>query len=114
MPRPVVVPPTRRSRMPVRPVIHSSLVSSVVSRSTFVTIFSGRAVPQPAIRALAASTSAIVGRPLPYLRHLVVVVATGFRRFGVCDLDHANVRHFYCVLAPVVSGSGGWKLHTRG
>ena len=41
MARPVVVPPTRRSRIPVRSMIHSSLVSSVPSRSTLVTTLSG-------------------------------------------------------------------------
>jgi hypothetical protein len=32
----------RRSRMPVREAIHSSLVSTSFSRSALVTIFSGR------------------------------------------------------------------------
>ena len=42
-----VVPPTRRSRMPVRSLIHASLVSIVLARSSLVTTLSGRAVPQP-------------------------------------------------------------------
>ena len=49
MARPTVVPPTRRSRMPVRSMIHASVVSSVASRSALVTTLSGRAVPQPVI-----------------------------------------------------------------
>ena len=63
---PEVVPPTRRSLMPVRSVIHSSLVSMVAARSSLVTILSGRAVPQPVIATRGvlgyAGTS---GRPQP-------------------------------------------------
>ena len=40
---PDVVPPTRRSRMPVRSVIQSSLVSIVAARSSLVTTLSGTA-----------------------------------------------------------------------
>ena len=40
-------PPIRRSRMPVRSVIHSSEVSSVRESSSLVTMRSGRAMPQP-------------------------------------------------------------------
>jgi hypothetical protein len=41
---PVVSPSAarRRSRMPVRDEIHSSVVSTIFSRSALVTIFSGR------------------------------------------------------------------------
>ena len=46
-----VVPPIRRSEIPVRATIHSSLVSRVFSRSWLVTTFSGRAVPQPEMTA---------------------------------------------------------------
>ena len=46
-----VVPPTRRSRMPVRSTIQASLVSSRASSCAFVTTVSGRADPQPAIAA---------------------------------------------------------------
>src|SRR4051794_16933717 len=49
--RPAVVPPTLRSWIPVRATIHSSLVSSRVARSAFVTVLSGSAVPQPVITA---------------------------------------------------------------
>ena len=47
MASPAVVPPWRRSLMPVRSVIHSSVVSSRASKSALVTTLSGRAVPQP-------------------------------------------------------------------
>ena len=60
MARPVVVPPTRRSRIPVRSMIHSSLVSSVSSRSTLVTTLSGIATPQPVMRALPVVTPTIL------------------------------------------------------
>src|SRR5689334_12897859 len=50
--RPAVVPPMRRSQMPLRSRIHSSLVSRVAARSSLVTILSGRAAPQPAMRAV--------------------------------------------------------------
>src|SRR5439155_7898276 len=43
-------PPKRRSRMPVRSMIHSSVVSSRDAKSALVTIFSGRAVPHPVMR----------------------------------------------------------------
>ncbi len=46
-----VEPPIRRSEIPVRATIHSSLVSSVFSRSWLVTTFSGSAVPQPEMTA---------------------------------------------------------------
>ena len=46
-----VVPPTRRSRIPVRSRIHASLVSSRASSCAFVSTVSGRADPQPAIDA---------------------------------------------------------------
>ena len=49
---PAVVPPVRRSLMPVRSVIHSSVVSSRASRSALVSTPSGSAVPQPMIRPL--------------------------------------------------------------
>src|SRR5438270_2093349 len=42
-----VDPPKRRSRMPVRSTIHSSVVSRRDAKSALVTIFSGRAAPQP-------------------------------------------------------------------
>ncbi len=45
-----VVPPTRRSWMPVRSTIQSSEVSRVTSRSALVTILSGSALPQPVMR----------------------------------------------------------------
>src|SRR3954451_17476002 len=65
-----VVPPTRRSRMPLRSTIHSSLVSSMASRSALVTTLSGSAVPQPEMRADVMSPScrsrgAIVETPPP-------------------------------------------------
>jgi hypothetical protein len=60
MASPVVVPPTRRSRIPVRSTIHASVVSRVASRSAFVTTFSGRAAPQPVRRALDGSTPSIM------------------------------------------------------
>src|SRR5690606_16093224 len=47
----VVLPPIRRSRMPVRAWIHSSLVSIVAARSALVTTLSGKAVPHPEITA---------------------------------------------------------------
>ena len=40
---------TWRERMPVRLLIHSSLVSTRDSSSTFVTVFSGTHLPMPAI-----------------------------------------------------------------
>ena len=46
-PRETAEPPMRRSRMPVRSAIHSSEVSSVRESSSFVTMRSGRAMPQP-------------------------------------------------------------------
>src|SRR6478735_5200148 len=49
--RPAVVPPTWRSRMPVRSTIHSSVVSRYWARSSFVTRLGGRAVPQPVMTA---------------------------------------------------------------
>src|SRR5688500_14383932 len=63
MPRPVVVPPTRRSRIPVRSTIHASLVSRLSSRSAFVTTLSGSAVPQPVMRARDGSTPLILQDP---------------------------------------------------
>src|SRR5689334_2770887 len=42
---------TRRSRMPVRLVIHSSLVSRKVAMSAFVRTAGGRHLPQPMIAA---------------------------------------------------------------
>ena len=63
MPRPVVVPPTRRSRIPVRSTIQASLVSRLSSRSTLVTILSGRALPQPVMRALEGATALILLHP---------------------------------------------------
>ena len=42
---PAVVPPTRRSRMPVRSRIHSSEVSIIPARSSLVRIFGGSARP---------------------------------------------------------------------
>src|SRR5262245_26212114 len=49
---PAVVPPTWRSRMPVRSMIHSSLVSSPMSaRSWLVSTFGGSAVPHPVMTA---------------------------------------------------------------
>ena len=42
-----VVPPIRRSRMPVRSWIQASLVSMVTDRSSLVTTLSGTAMPQP-------------------------------------------------------------------
>ena len=50
MARPEVVPPMRRSRMPVRSTIHSSLVSRLTAMSSLVTTLSGTAMPQPVIR----------------------------------------------------------------
>src|SRR5579884_2388977 len=46
-----VVPPMRRSFMPVRSVIQASLVSSRADRSSFVTTLSGTAEPQPVMTA---------------------------------------------------------------
>src|SRR3954447_24919210 len=46
---PIVLPPMRRSWMPVRDTIHSSLVSIISASSWLVSTFSGRAVPQPEI-----------------------------------------------------------------
>ena len=62
-----VVPPTRRSRMPVRSTIHSSVVSSMASRSALVTTLSGSAVPQPVIAAPTSSVDhrAASRRPQP-------------------------------------------------
>ena len=42
-----VVPPIRRSRMPVRSRIQASLVSMVTDRSSLVTTLSGTEIPQP-------------------------------------------------------------------
>ena len=42
--------PIRRSRIPVRSLIHSSEVSRVLERSSLVTMFSGRPIPQPVKR----------------------------------------------------------------
>ena len=42
-----VVPPIRRSRMPVRSWIQASLVSRKTDRSSLVTTLSGTAMPQP-------------------------------------------------------------------
>ena len=50
MARPDVVPPMWRSRMPVRSMIHSSLVSRLTAMSSLVTTLSGTAMPQPVIR----------------------------------------------------------------
>ena len=41
-----VMPPTRRSLMPVRSVIQASLVSRRAERSSFVTTLSGTEMPQ--------------------------------------------------------------------
>ena len=49
-PRERVVPPMRRSRIPVRSEIHSSDVSRVSESSSFVTTRSGRPIPQPVKR----------------------------------------------------------------
>ena len=48
---PAVVPPTRRSWMPVRSRIHSSLVSIIPARSSLVRTLGGSAVPQPVMTA---------------------------------------------------------------
>src|SRR5664280_3341131 len=48
---------TWRSRMPVRETIHSSEVSTILSKSLLVKIFSGRQVPKPAMRAVSACRS---------------------------------------------------------
>lgn len=45
------VPPMRRSRIPERVAIHSSVVSRRASRSALVTTVSGKALPQPVITA---------------------------------------------------------------
>jgi hypothetical protein len=45
-----VDPPTWRRLIPVRSVIHSSLVSIIAERSSLVSTFSGNAVPQPMMR----------------------------------------------------------------
>src|SRR5581483_7196608 len=47
--RPEVVPPKRRSRMPVRSTIQASDVSREAARSSLVTTLSGRAMPDPVI-----------------------------------------------------------------
>jgi hypothetical protein len=44
-------PAMRRSLMPVRCVIHSSFVSTIVDRSSFVRRFSGTKLPVPAMMA---------------------------------------------------------------
>jgi hypothetical protein len=46
-----VSPAIRRSRIPVRCTIHSSLVSTIRARSSFVRRFSGNALPVPAMMA---------------------------------------------------------------
>ena len=46
-PRDFAEPPMRRSRIPVRSVIHSSVVSRVLESSSLVTIRSGTAMPHP-------------------------------------------------------------------
>ena len=51
MPSDDVGNPMRRSRMPVRSRIHSSLVSIIWARSSLVSTFSGSAVPMPVMRA---------------------------------------------------------------
>ena len=53
-----VEPPMCRRLMPVRSVIHSSLVSIIVDKSALVSTFSGNAVPQPMMRPPAISGSA--------------------------------------------------------
>ncbi len=84
---PEVVPPTRRSRMPVRSTIHSSLVSRLPSRSALVTTLSGKALPHPVMRALDWSTEAImqdrrpkraIRRPWSSSRHAERSQATGW------------------------------------
>ena len=75
--RPAVVPPTRRSRMPVRSTIHSSVVSRPISaRSRLVSVFGGRAVPQPVMTAPLTS-GPIFG--MAVLLQLLRSQATGWR-----------------------------------
>lgn len=67
---PVVEPPMRRSRIPVRSTIHASEVSSVASRSELVTTFEGRLAPTPATRMPTA----------PHWRVVTVLAVTGWVR----------------------------------
>ena len=64
---PTVVPPTWRSRMPVRSTIHSSDVSIICSRSLLVSVFGPRAEPQPVITAprTPEGSAGISDRPQP-------------------------------------------------
>src|SRR5262249_31022879 len=51
----------RRSRIPVRLTIHSSLVSSIVDRSWLLRTAGGRHLPQPVIAACVTERSAATG-----------------------------------------------------
>ncbi|MEY2610306.1 MAG: hypothetical protein RLZZ128_955, partial [Actinomycetota bacterium] len=61
------VPPTCRSEIPLRSLIHSSDVSRVRIRSAFVTTRGGRALPQPVMIAPRApiEVAGTSGRPQP-------------------------------------------------
>ena len=63
VPKERAVPPMRRSRMPVRSEIHSSLVSRVSDSSSFVTMRSGRPIPQPLKRTPMMSAPYWLGNP---------------------------------------------------
>ena len=65
--RPTVVPPTWRSRMPVRSTIQSSDVAIICSRSLLVSVLGPRAVPQPVITAprTPEGSAGISDRPQP-------------------------------------------------
>ena len=78
--RPTVVPPTWRSRMPVRSTIHSSDVSNICSRSWLVSTFGGRAVPHPVMTApRVAGLVSSAWDPLFLVRQFVRSQAIGWR-----------------------------------
>src|SRR6478736_2470674 len=96
--RPLVVLPMRRSLMPVRSVIHSSLVSMVAARSSFVTILSGTAIPHPRTTRprTPSGTRGTSGRPEPGDR---LAAADSFAVDGDERLEDALERRTHLVFA---------------
>src|SRR3989304_5134709 len=78
--------PTRRSEIPVRDVIRSSLVSPSASRSALRTIRVGTADPVPRIRLRSMTPPLVLGNPFPDALEHPVLYALSRHAHAVLDI----------------------------
>src|SRR6516225_8920933 len=93
----------RRSRIPVRLTIHSSLVSRMADRSSLFSTAGGRHFPQPVIAAR------VMRRPLVNLSGSVCLVLDGFVRIAArrYNPQGASFELLFALAAASVARPGG-------